>query len=396
MARELFELEKGILIADENADSGISILKGAAAPGGDAAEQDDALQGSLFLRENGEIYIKKTAGTGADKWKALADDDDLASIKFRSENVITATGDVLADGSIDLTANPFSDDETPLLTAADFVVGDYILGDVGGTPKLFEVTNVSAPSITIAEETGNPLADGDRFIVRNYLPDSPGDQELQALVEYDSSGPSINKIGDVNWDFATGINISSGYAAQNGTVGSSDSVESAIEKLDGNQQDLTTAIGISQGDTDMGTYTGSIISDNVPQTTVNQELETAIESITTGNQSNATGVTSTVTLDSVNADIIMASKWLVTARLASNPARVRSFEVFAQHNGHAGADATAADDTVYARLRNGAGFNVQINVDVSGAGAAQEMRLRVGSSTPGVDFNCVRVDDVRF
>lgn len=397
MARELFELEKGLLIAGENADSGQSVLRGSAAPGGDAAEQDDALQGSLFLRDNGSMYIKKLSGTGTDRWKLLADADDLAGIKFRSEVVRAATGDVLSAGSIDLTASPFSDDEGTLLTAADFAVGEFIIGGVGGTPTLFEVTAVSAPNITLsAPAAEDALSDGDRFVVRAYLPDSDGSQENQALVEYDSSTPAMNKIGDIDWNFATGINLSSGYTAQNGTISSADSVESSIEKLDGNQQDLTTLSGVGQGSVDLGTFTGSIISDNVTTKVALQELETEVESITLGNQVQLTGVTTVTDLDTVLVDEIMSAKWMVTARLASAPERVRSFEVFAQHNGHAVADATAADSTVYARLKNGANFNVQITVDVSGTGAAQQFRLRVASSTPGIDVNAVRVDAVRF
>ena len=396
MSRELFELEKGLSIVAENADSGQSVLIGSAAPGGDAAEQDAALQGSLFLRDNGSLYIKKTAGTGTDKWVSLADNDDLSGIKFRSETVRAATGDVLSAGVRDLVASPFSDDEGTLLAAADFNVGEYIIGGVGGTPTLFEVTAVSAPDITLTAPTGGDvLADGDRFVVRAYLPDSDGSQENQALVEYDSSTPEINKIGDIDWNFATGINLSSGYTAANGTVSSADSVESAIEKLDQNQKDLNTLSGVAQGDVDLGTFTGSIISDNVSNKVALQELEAEVESITLGDQFSVTSVSATTTLDSVLADHVMAAKWLVTCRLTATPNRVRSFEVYAQHNGHSAADATAADDTVYARLRNGASFNVQIAVDVSGAGAAQVMRLRIGSSTT-IDVNVVRVDATRF
>lgn len=50
--------------------------------------------------------------------------------------------------------------------------------------------------------------------------------------------------------------------------------------IDANVQDISenrTALGLSDGETDMGTYTGSTISDNVDQKTVNQELETEVE-----------------------------------------------------------------------------------------------------------------------
>jgi hypothetical protein len=43
--------------------------------------------------------------------------------------------------------------------------------------------------------------------------------------------------------------------------------------------DLRTTTGTSDGDTDMGVYSGAIISDNISQAAINQELETAIENV---------------------------------------------------------------------------------------------------------------------
>lgn len=69
MSRELWELEKGIKITSENSDSGVSILFGAGAPGGDTGPQDAAEKGSIYMNQtNGFVYNKHTAGTGADKW----------------------------------------------------------------------------------------------------------------------------------------------------------------------------------------------------------------------------------------------------------------------------------------------------------------------------------------
>ncbi len=51
-----------------------------------------------------------------------------------------------------------------------------------------------------------------------------------------------------------------------------------IEQNTDDIADIQAALGITSGDTDMGTYTGSTLSDNADQVTINQELETAVES----------------------------------------------------------------------------------------------------------------------
>jgi len=63
-----------------------------------------------------------------------------------------------------------------------------------------------------------------------------------------------------------------------------DSVQGQVETnttgISGNASDIAdirTTTGTADGDTDMGTYTGSTITDNVDQATVNQELETEVE-----------------------------------------------------------------------------------------------------------------------
>jgi len=85
------------------------------------------------------------------------------------------------------------------------------------------------------------------------------------------------KMADVDFAFATGIDMSAGYAAANGTIAAGDSVEEAIQKLDGNQIDIISSLGVSQGDVDLGTFTGSTISDNITVKSALQELELALE-----------------------------------------------------------------------------------------------------------------------
>jgi len=392
MARGLYSVEEGVEITAKDGDvgSGQSSLRGTGAPGGDADHQDAANPGSTYKRTNGEFFVKTTAGSGTDKWKRLANTDDINSLSFRSELVRASTGEALSAGVRDLTASPLTDDDGTKLDSSDFSVGEYILSGIGGTPKLFEVTVVSAPNITLVEEATNALAANDNFVSQNHLPDTPDDQEKESLLHY--NGAAVIKIGDTNWEFLTGIALSGGYTPANGTVAAGDSGEVAIEKLDANQADLTTLSGEAQGAVDHDTFTGVTIQDNRNTHEALQDLETELETMATDVQSQAAGVTAEVTLDEVTVDDVLGAEWEVHMREDASPAKVKMEKITATHNGHSGADATDKDDSVHTKLMVGAGFSAVLSIDLDGAGASQKMRLRVSSGSAGVTFTARRTD----
>lgn len=102
------------------------------------------------------------------------------------------------------------------------------------------------------------------------------------------------------------------------------------------------------------------------------------------------GITTVTTVDSVLVDSVKAVKWYVQAIEDADPENVKAFEIFASHNGSAANDATAADDTTYAKLKLGANFNLTLAVDVNGTGAGQVMRLRATSTSAGVTVSAKR------
>jgi hypothetical protein len=424
MARQLEGIEKGTRIFLENSDTFLDHLYGSAAPDG-LGEQASAPIGSTYNRiGTGEMYIKiANAGAAAD-WSLLSQGTTVT--RWRPERVSVVTDDTQGAGTRDVVVSPFSDDDGTALAPADFIVGEYIISDADGTPALLEITNKVGDDVTFAA-AGTSLVDGDAFICKYYLPDADG-QENKALVVY--SGGVMVKIADIDWNFATGINLSAGYAAQNGTITSSDTVETAIEKLDGNQLDLTTLSGVAQGSTDLGAFTGSTIPDTQTIKQALQALETAYEETdqnvddlitlsgrpenstdqgtmdqgdilsdaATNNalfkeidaeltrqrgKTSAAGVTTITTLDSVLVDNVSAVKWLVTIEQQASPANKRHQIVFAGHDGHASADASNVDDTVFGKLKQGANFNHSVTVDLNGTGGTQEMRLRVASTESG-------------
>jgi hypothetical protein len=385
-------IEKALRIYKENSDTEfIDLLFGAGAPGGDAGEQDAAPIGSMYLRTNGTLYQKVANAAALSDWQ-LNGSSNVQIGAFRPERIVAVTTGAApsSPSTINLTSSPFSDDDGATLAAADFAVNDHIIYDSDGVPKLFKVTAVASPNITV-EEVLTPFVEDDAFIVHHYLPDVGNAQEKQAIVVY--SGGVIVKVGDFNLAFADGVSMATGYSSRNGTVSSADTVNSAIEKLDGNQQDIQTTLGVAQGSTNLGTFTGETIPDNQTVKQALQSLESAIED---GGRSTALGVTTLAVVDSVLVDKASAVKWYVTIERQSAPQNKKHYEVFAGHNGHTAADATNVDDTVYSKLKLGANFNADLSVSLSGAGAGQVIRLNVASSEVGGVNVYAKREEVQF
>jgi hypothetical protein len=275
MARQPYGIEKAIRLYIENTDNAVDFLVGTAAPDGTSSGQDVAAIGSLYIRQGtGELY-QKVANVGAPSDYQLFGGAEVG--KWRGEKVRAVTNDTVTPGSPrNLTTTPFADDEGTQLDSNDFTVGEFIIADADGTPVLLEVTNVSAPNVTFSTPSQAPvLSEGDTFISPNYLPDSPDAQEGQAIVNY--NGSVMVRIASIGWNFADGIDLASGYSASSGDVTPSDSVQGALEKIDGNNDAQDTLLGTSQGDVDLGTFSGNTISDNNTVKGALQEIETAHE-----------------------------------------------------------------------------------------------------------------------
>lgn len=385
MSRVIHKVELGLAITDLNSDTDSHILRGTAAPGGDTGLQDAAPIGSMYLRSNGELYMKDANAGAAADWVRVATLDDVQGLQWRDKvKAVTAEAAPIEGGTVDLSA--LTDDDGSL-TGTDFAVNDYIIFGHGGTEVLGKISNISTNTATITYVGFDALSTSDTFVAEYYLPDPVG-QEGYAIVHYD--GSDIIKLSDFDWALATGINLSGGYAASGGNPTSGDTVESAIAKLDDNLDDLTAAVGIAQGAQNMGTYTGSILNDNESAKQNLQQLETYIEGLVLPVTQTQTAVTTAVTLDSVLVDSVRQVKWIVHGVLDSDASRVRAVEIHAIHNGTASADATDVDDTEFSKLNKGANFGAQFNVVLSGSGASQVMALQVAASS-AASFKSLRI-----
>ena len=368
MARSNFAVEVGLDLNAENGTVQASILQGSAVPGS-AAQENNAPVGSIYLRTTGEFYQKVTAGSGTDKWSLVT---SASLFTFRQEKVKTLTNDAYpGDGS---TVSSFSDNNGAFAAVNNttFTAGDYIIFDADGTAVLANVSATSGSNITVTTVGVVAMVTNNVLLVQKYLPDVAG-QENAALVIY--NGTIVSKLADVDWSFATGINLSSGYTPGTGNPVAGDSVEAAIQKVDGNVDSIDTREGLAQGATNFGTITAAgdyPLSSNSTAKNLFQEIENRID-----RYKKQAAVTTIVTLDSVLVDEVQSVEWIVSASLDSAPARVQSQHITAIHDGTPSADAVSIDPTVYGKVKLGAAFTVNYTIDLSGVGAAQVLRLRV-------------------
>ena len=376
MSRDIAGHELGFEILPENGNRGDGVMHliASGAPAGGGLQDDANIGSKVYDYANGRTYVKKLAGAGADRWVKEVELTDLNSVAWRSKVKVVTADNVTSGAARDLVASPLSDDDGTTLVAADFALNDLAIVDINATPRLVKVTAIAGDSVTFTNEA-NALVANDNFICRYYLPDPDG-QENQAWVHYNGTG--IIKVGDIDWKYLSAISLSAGYTAVNGTILANDDGETAISKLDGNQQDIQTSLGIAQGDVNFGTFTGSIISDNQTAKQIFQELETYIASLITEGENLA--VTAAVVLDQVLVDEYQKCIWEVAANDNTDPTKVKQFTVKGIHNGHAAADATAAKDQLLDVQQLGGNFSTTVTVELAGTGAAQYMQLKVAAA----------------
>ena len=156
----LFEARGGISI-------GIHVITGDGVPGGGGGRPDDAIKGSIFMDQtNGQMYVKKQTGTGADKWVRNQNQEDLdAALLGQSwrEPVKLYDSSVYADlAAAEVAVNTGAIDATAI---AD---GDRILFDgiAGQNANVFIVTGTPGVGAVLVEE-GNDATKGDAIYIRD-------------------------------------------------------------------------------------------------------------------------------------------------------------------------------------------------------------------------------------
>ncbi|MBF0116455.1 MAG: hypothetical protein HQM04_15615 [Magnetococcales bacterium] len=161
MGLSLFQVKKGI-----NIDGLSQVLPGSGVPG---AAGDTALapKGSVYLDSaNGQMYVKKTAGSGTDKWVRIQDKGDmdaaLQGISWREPAKLHVTTSY-ADLAAATTAM-----NTGTLDGTAVVANDRILFDniTGVNKNVFVVTGTPGSGATLVEDT-NTATKGDAIYVQS-------------------------------------------------------------------------------------------------------------------------------------------------------------------------------------------------------------------------------------
>ncbi len=246
--------------------------------------------------------------------------DDLATtgVNWRAA-IEAATGDVVLTGvGAYGPTDHFSDDDTPFWTHDDWADGDEVLSTNATTSGIIYTWNDGADQWV---ETDALIANNAVSVRYDFL-DAPGSQEDGAAYMMNSDETEVIKIADFDLENAASIAISSGYdsATASGTISSSDSVESAIEKLDfrsdesaGDISALEARVTTNEGDIttnegDISTNAGDIVT-NASGILANDgeiaDLEAAVGS-STGLAGMDYTSTNYVTVDSSTVDAISA------------------------------------------------------------------------------------------
>jgi hypothetical protein len=314
------------------------------------------------------------------------------------QKVKVVTGDDISAKSG--TAVTFSDNDGAAITLS---AGDRIASVNPASDDLIYIVQAGAWT-TVTPATN------DQFFVDHNLP-NPVNEEGVAAYKYD--GTTMVEVAAFDFEAADSINIAAGYSAASGDVIAGDTVQEAVQKVDGNVDAVNTSLGTSQGATNLGTFTGTIISDNTSVKSALQELESEIgdavtpDSIISDQAVNlniealsaaiqegrveitVNGITSTTGVDSVSVDAYHAVEWDIIAYEAANPSNKEWLKVSALHNGTTAADATTVD---WDRKRRKIGAQItgyDVDVTLSGTTTSQVMNLEV-TSTDAVNIELVR------
>lgn len=421
MALSFFEVEKGFLHNEA------AMIAGAGAPSGSGDSAEVGI-GSMYQdTSSGDLYVKNAAGAGSDKWTRLAGANEVASsISWREPAVVidsSATTLPTSTGGTNITVDGVE------ITDGGRVLFSAISGGAG--PNVYVYSN----ALGVFTEDSNAETAGDAVYIQegtgagkvyNFNGTAWVQSQQSSLDELGFIRSFVGKSGDGN-ELPT-------YSTTNFIL-DGDSLETAAGKLDAQVKtnadnisseitarsdadaliqseldDTQSGAGLNADGTYSATGGANFIStatslknaDNLLDAqlkSTQDDLDALETSFATASskldrartESSSVAVTTATSIDTVLVDSVAACKWTVYVQgnQAGDANKKQVVEILATHDGTSGADATATDYNVYAKLRIGTLSGLQFSVDVNGAGSAQTMRLRVQSTT-SVDVKATR------
>lgn len=240
-----------------------------------------------------------------------------------------ASMNAASNGTALSTLLSFSDDDVPALAIGDFSDGDYILSrNNSGTCKLYKVYD-DAGTLKVTVSGVTQPAEGSMYGCRYDLIESPNSKENGA--GYLLTNGNLNRVFSFNWALATGIALSTGYTPASGNPAVADTVEAAIQKIDGNVDNVNSQVGRGQSDTHMGTYTGDLLNDNESAKQNIQQLEARCEEL--GKE--LTGTLSSGSLQTVDTIALSGThryKWEIMTWETATPANAYGCDISCMAN----------------------------------------------------------------
>ena len=343
MGLSLFQIKKGI-----NVDGVSHVLTGSGAPGA-AGDPSLAPVGSLYLDTTGQMYIKKTAGVGTDKWLRIQDKSDmdaaLHGLSWREPAKVHVTTTYADVAAAETAMN------TGTLDGQTIVANDRILftGITGANQNVFIVTGTPGSSATLVEDT-NTATKGDSLYVQagteggkqfTYNGTIWVQQGAASSTEIAYLQAFAGKSGDGNTLPAYD---------NNNVVADGDNLEVAISKIDG-------ALGTVEA--------GSAFIN--PADTVGQNLSTldyqaSLAHASTQSINVGAGTVATVSsIDTAGTTTVLGVEWTVVAQLHSDATRRWMGKVMALVNG------TSFDSNISGVLTLGTAIpGLDVSVDMTG------------------------------
>jgi len=327
---------------------------------------------------------------------ALRNVDSVAAtgVNWRA-SVLAATSSVISEavGAYG-PGSHFADDEVPFYAKEMWADGDQVLSINTTTSGFIYTWDGTEDKFTKTDQLGANEAVSVRF----DFPDGPGSQEDGAAYMMKSDLTGVIKIADFDFENAASIALSSGYTAGLGVISSNDSVESAIQKLDGlsaanaaaivtntanistnagDIDDLEAAVGSSTGlagmdytstnyvtvdtslvaaisaldgalddaDTIIANHTTLIANNTTSITNVDTAHDNLADAVLKETSTSVTANSTDTVLDTVTQAGNLGAKWFVVAYAGT---KRYAAEIYAMHDG-----STNADITEYAILTIG-------------------------------------------
>jgi len=353
MALDFFRIERGLEL------DGVNFLQGTGAPG-TTTDTNNAIVGSLYLNNaNGEVFSKVTAGSGTDKWEALATEAYVdaatgAVISWREpaevrDNVSTVLPTGTPTQPITVDGISITDGERVLFSAISGGNGPnvYIYDQASGT--FTEDANLETAGDTVYAIQGTDAGKRYTFNGTSWVQtDQSSVDELQNLRDF------VGK---------NGVGVETPNYSSTTQITQSDDLETAIGDLD-------AALGAD-------VTTNTIITNTNNANTNIQAIADYVEE--NNKEIIAVTITTITNIDTVTAEV---AKWIIRCEEAATPANVYMAEIMATHDG------TNVDNSKYGILKLGANINgLSITVALSGG---TDLQLQV-TSTAAVNVKVQRI-----